>query len=193
MNFLAHMYLSCAEQELICGNFLGDFIKNRELNQIPADWLPGVRLHRDIDTFTDGHLIVKNCTKLIHSTQGKYAPVVMDVFFDYVLYKNWKKYSGITFDDFEEQIYSSLSEALPLMPPRLKFITEDMVTHHWLRSYTTVDGLEFTFKKLKERMRFPSNVDYAIEDLEKHWDYFNDSFNEFFPEIIKMAHDYCHC
>jgi acyl carrier protein phosphodiesterase len=35
MNFLAHLYLSGNEEHLIVGNFLADFIKNRQVVLLP--------------------------------------------------------------------------------------------------------------------------------------------------------------
>ena len=191
MNFLAHFYLSCSEPEMICGNFLGDFIKNRELKLLPKEWLKGIELHRKIDTFTDTHNEVKKCTKLLHPTQGKYAPVVVDVFFDYVLYRNWSTYSAISFPDFEDQIYAALLDHCDRFPLRLQSMTRSMVRDRFLRSYTSYEGLAYTFKRMKPRFKFKTNIDSAVSDLQRNYDDIEASFNRFFPEIIGVAESYC--
>ena len=55
MNFLAHTYLSPENNIIMLGNLSGDFVKGRIINGIHKDIISGVKLHREIDTFTDSH------------------------------------------------------------------------------------------------------------------------------------------
>jgi acyl carrier protein phosphodiesterase len=45
-------------------------------------------LHRAIDTFTDAHPVLDEVLKL-HSRYHHYAGVIVDVFYDHFLAKNW--------------------------------------------------------------------------------------------------------
>jgi acyl carrier protein phosphodiesterase len=193
MNFLAHMHLSCTEHGLLCGNFLGDFIRNKDLHLLTPEIRKGVELHRRIDSFTDTHPAVKRCTKILHPTQGKYAPVIVDVYFDYVLYKNWGIYSDVPFEEFEIEVYSTLMEHVDDFPERLKKMTHDMVSGHFLRSYTSLEGLDYTFSRMKKRFKFQSNIDKAVEDLKINYMMIEIYFNEFFPDMIKVVKEYCPC
>ena len=193
MNYLAHLYLSCTEEELLCGNFLGDLISNKELKLIPEEWMRGIKLPRQIDYFTDNHPEVKACTKLIHKTQGKYSPVVIDVFFDYLLFLNWETYSGLTFEDFELQIYETIQKNITKIPERIKTPVENMIKGKFLRSSISLEGLEFTFIRLKKKMKFKSNVENAIDDFVKHKKQLDRHFNIFFPEAIEMSDTHCKC
>lgn len=193
MNFLAHMYLSCSETNLICGNYLGDFVRNHELKDLPKGWIRGIQLHRKIDSFTDTHKRVKACTRLLHPSQGKYSPVVIDILFDYILYTHWDHYSEIVFDDFEIQIYDTLLENVAQFPARIKKRTLSMIDQKFFRSYTSLEGLRFTFQQMKKRLNFDSNMEKAVDDLELHQDVFTTEFNAFFPELIEVANGYCTC
>jgi acyl carrier protein phosphodiesterase len=187
------MYLSCSEIELICGNFLGDFVRNKDLKDLPEGWIRGIQLHRKIDSFTDTHKRVKACTRLLHPSQGKYSPVIIDVVFDYILYTQWDKYSGVAFDDFEILIYDTLSENVDQFPERIKRRTLSMIDQKFFRSYTSLEGLRFTFQQMKNRLNFDSNIENAVDDLEVYQDIFTKEFNAFFPELIEVTNSYCHC
>ncbi|NNF33569.1 MAG: DUF479 domain-containing protein [Saprospiraceae bacterium] len=193
MNFLAHMHLSCTEHGLLCGNFLGDFIKNKDLHLLTPEIKTGVNLHRRIDSFTDTHPSVRKCTKILHPSQGKYSPVIVDVYFDYVLYKNWANYSDVPFEEFESEVYSTLMEHVQTFPERLQKMTHDMVSGHFLRSYTSMEGLEYTFSRMKKRFKFKSNIDKAVEDLQDHYTEIEICFKEFYPEMMEVVKVYCPC
>ena len=92
MNFLAHSFLSFGDPDLVVGNYLGDFVKNRQIPKLPEAVQSGVLLHRAIDSFTDRHHLVKKATKLLHADFSKYAPVVLDIYFDYILSKHWPQF-----------------------------------------------------------------------------------------------------
>ena len=66
MNFLAHTYLSCSNEDLLVGNFLADFMKNKDIESLPSNILKGIDLHRKIDSFTDSHPAVKEVNKRFH-------------------------------------------------------------------------------------------------------------------------------
>ncbi|MEM6697160.1 MAG: hypothetical protein AAF599_02100 [Bacteroidota bacterium] len=84
MNYLAHLFLSCEDEELLIGNFIADFVKNRYREELSPRVLEGIQLHRVIDSFTDRHPVVVQTTRLLHPKHHKYSPVLMDVFFDYL-------------------------------------------------------------------------------------------------------------
>ena len=54
MNFLAHIYLSGNNSKIMVGNFIGDFVKGRNLlEQFEPEIAKGIELHRAIDEYTD--------------------------------------------------------------------------------------------------------------------------------------------
>jgi acyl carrier protein phosphodiesterase len=92
MNHLAHFVLSGGDADLAIGNFVADFITNRQLPTFSAGVQRGIWLHREIDAFTDAHPIVKQSTKRLHPFHHKYSPVIVDVYYDYLLAKNWDRF-----------------------------------------------------------------------------------------------------
>ncbi len=67
-------------------------------------------MHRAIDTFTDAHPIFRQSTKRLHENYHHYAGVIVDVFYDHFLAKNWTKYSDEKLDLFVERFYQSLQD-----------------------------------------------------------------------------------
>jgi acyl carrier protein phosphodiesterase len=58
MNVLAHIYLSGDSEQIIIGNYIGDYVKGREYLKYPELIRKGIILHRHIDAFTDNHPVV---------------------------------------------------------------------------------------------------------------------------------------
>ena len=51
MNFLFHMLLSGTDDQILVGNFMGDFVKGPLLERFPERIRRGITLHRRIDSF----------------------------------------------------------------------------------------------------------------------------------------------
>lgn len=184
MNFLAHLYLSGGDEHLMVGNFLADFISNKEVAKLPSDIQKGVQMHRQIDSFTDQHPMVRQSATRLHGKHGKYAPVILDVFYDFLLAQNWGSYSADTLDDFAQAAYEVLLQHLSIMPPMLHDRLPKMVADNWLVRYGTEDGLRFTFSRVKLRSSAPHYFENAVESLTENYHAFNSEFNAFFPDII---------
>ena len=71
MNFLAHAYLSFNHPDILVGNMISDFVKGSARFSYPEGVQKGIRIHRDIDRFTDFHPAVKEAKKhFFYTTKG---------------------------------------------------------------------------------------------------------------------------
>lgn len=184
MNFLAHLFLSGNDENLIVGNFLGDFISNKQLVLLPPDIQLGVKLHQQIDSFTDSHPMVRKGVLRLRPTHRKYAPVILDVLYDYVLARNWTSYSDITLDVFTSRMYEILQRHKHIMPSYLEERLPAMIASDWLVHYGTEEGLRFTFDRMKLRSSNPHFFDNAVDSLLKDYELYETEFNAFFPDAI---------
>mgnify|MGYP006177845877 CR=1 FL=1 len=66
MNYLAHSFLSFTDGQIV-GQFLEDFIRNRDRFSFPKDIQDGITLHRAIDTYTDSHPAIHEAKKVFES------------------------------------------------------------------------------------------------------------------------------
>lgn len=193
MNYLAHLYLSCDDKDLLLGNYLADHIKNKEVSQYSEAIQKGIQLHRSIDSFTDNHLLVKQSSQRLHATQGKYAPVAVDILYDYLLATHWQRYSELSLQDFSNNTYGILKENIDVLPAKLATKTRSMIQHNWLVQYGKTEGLQFTLSKMDERTKFPSNFVNAFGVLQENIEEFSSEFNTFFPELKQHVSLFCGC
>ena len=85
MNYLAHAYLSFEDPELLLGNMISDYIKGKKQYDYPAPIQKGIRLHREIDQFTDEHAITREIKKFFTPSVRLYAGAFVDVVYDHFL------------------------------------------------------------------------------------------------------------
>lgn len=193
MNFLAHIFLSCDNEDLLIGNFIADFIRNKEVANYSSTIQQGIHLHRQIDTYTDNHPIVRKGVHRLHPNHKKYAPVVIDILFDHLLARNWSRYSGESLKNFTNGVYEILNKRMDELPEKLKKRLPAMIEADWLTGYGTKRGMEITFRNMDKRTKFPSNFIKALDDLENDYDAYNTEFNQFFPDVITYVENNCNC
>ncbi|HMQ48382.1 MAG TPA: acyl carrier protein phosphodiesterase [Saprospiraceae bacterium] len=193
MNFLAHFLLSCDDEALLIGNYLADHIRVAEASQYPEAIRQGIALHRKIDSFTDAHPSVKTGIYRLHPHHRKYAPVVLDIFYDYFLANNWEKFSALSLQEFAQNTYRSLENNLHWMPAHLQQILPRMIADNWLSSYATIEGIDFTFSRLKQRVSRPEHLENVVNTLVTYQDVLNEEFNDFFPDILLFVKNECGC
>lgn len=184
MNFLAHFFLSGDDPAIMTGNFLADFISNREVNELPAEVQKGVVLHRQIDHFTDAHAAVRQSIQRLYPRHRKYAPVLVDVYYDYFLIHNWGEYTNEGFETFRQRAYAALHQYLPSMSPIMQRRVLGMVEADWLRSYGLYEGLDYTFMRMKSRTSMPEHLEGAVDTLQVFREEMDAEFRWFFPEVL---------
>lgn len=190
MNYLAHLFLSGFHEKVMVGNFIADFVGNREIEDLDEEIVTGIMLHRQIDSFTDQHKVVRQGTKRLHKTQGKYAPVVIDILYDHLLAKSWRNYSEMEYDKFESFVYSTLRNHSEQLPNHLQVRVERMADGQFLKVYKSKPGLESVLSRMDKRTRFPSDFISSSDFLYEKMDLFTDEFHDFFPEVIHMSQKY---
>lgn len=184
MNFLAHLYLSFDQEQILIGNFIADFVKGKEFEKYSPEIQKGIILHRKIDFFTDQHPIVKQSVKRLQSTQGRYASVLMDVFYDYFLAKNWKNYHIEELDFFAQNTYLSFQKNQEFLPEKLQKILPLMIQNNWLVNYANFEGIDKSLKSLAKRATFESQILNALQDFQNNIEDYAQDFAIFFPDLI---------
>lgn len=183
MNYLAHIYLSGDNDLVTIGNFIADGIKGKNYQKYPSDIQKGILLHREIDTFTDAHYIVKQSTKKLHKNYGKYSGVIVDILYDHFLAKNWATYSHTPLEDFTEAFYISLDTHIAYLPERILKMMPYMIADNWLLSYASIDGIQRVLNGMNRRIKRIDNMNEATRELEEHYTEFEEEFTSFFEEL----------
>lgn len=187
MNFLAHIYLSGNDTLVTIGNFVADGIRGNKYKLYPEKVQAGILLHRAIDTFTDAHPIFRQSTKRLHENYGHYSGVIVDIFYDHFLAKNWETYSTIPLDKYIEDFYQTLNENFDILPSRFKHLTPIMIEGNWLLSYATVDGIQLVLNGMNRRTKGKSKMNEATNELRVYYSEFEEEFTAFFKELIAFS------
>ena len=184
MNFLAHIYLSGDNDLMKIGNFMADGIHGKHFDNFPMEIQKGIILHREIDTFTDAHPIFRQSTKRLHANYHHYSGIIVDIFYDHFLAKNWSNYSDETLADFTERFYQSLRDHYDSLTPKTQKMVPYLIQQNWLMSYQTIDGIEKKKKKMDNRMKRDSIMRLSVSELRTYYSEFEQEFTTFFKELI---------
>lgn len=188
MNFLAHLYLSGNDPAVITGNFIGDFVKGKNLDERFGNSIAkGIELHRSIDSFTDTHAVVAQSKKRLWPTYRHYAGVIVDIYYDHFLALNWSDYHSELLPDYADHCYGVLQSQRAMLPEQAQFMLPHMVRGNWLVNYAKLEGIYRALSGMAQRTRFVSKMEEAVADLELHYSAFEQEFQLFFPELKQHA------
>ena len=181
VNFLAHIYLSGDNEELMVGNFIADFVKGKRKNDYPDRIRKGIELHRMIDDFTDHHSVTEQSKERLRPNYGKYSGIIVDLYYDHFLAANFEEYHNTSLAEFSQKTYSTLQRHWALLPEGVHYLLPFMVERNWLLNYATIEGIGRALSGLSIRVSFENKMGEAIHDLQEHYDAFESDFRLFFP------------
>ncbi|MFT4683018.1 MAG: acyl carrier protein phosphodiesterase [Flavobacteriales bacterium] len=187
MNYLAHIFLSGEDPDLLAGNFMGDFIKGSDYNNYPKGIANGMVFHRFIDSFTDQHAESALLREKLRPTCGRYAGIALDMIYDYYLAEGWSDYSKLKLDDFANDTYLCLENYYEIMPADCQFLYAEMRKTNWLVAYKSAEGMSKAMNGLNRRLGGESGLPATIPLLESPQLALREGFKRFFPELEKAC------
>ncbi|MEE4258065.1 MAG: ACP phosphodiesterase [Bacteroidales bacterium] len=191
MNFLAHAYLSGNNDDILIGNFIADAVKGSNVDRFREGIRKGIRLHREIDSFTDQHAVFLRSKQKIQNEYGRYSGVVIDIYYDHFLARNWEEYSDLELSEFAIDIYRLMLANYNILPAKSKRILPYMVIHNWLVGYSRLQDLQWVFNGMSRRSKkYNSGMEGAVDSLRLHYEAFHADFSEFFPDLIAHAKEF---
>ena len=187
MNYLAHIYLSRDNNLVTIGNFMADSIRGKKYKTYPIEIQIGILLHREIDTFTDAHPIVRQSTKRLHKNYSHYSGVIVDILYDHFLAKNWLDYSKVPLDLYTEKFYEIVDSNFEILPPRIQKMMPYMMADNWLLNYASIEGIQRVLNGMNRRTKYVSGMDKATFELQKYYSEFENEFTLFFKELMAFT------
>lgn len=183
MNFLAHSYLTFSDEQIV-GQFLEDYIRNRDRFSYPPKIGEGITLHREIDTFTDAHPEIHEAKKIFSPLVRLYSGAFVDVAFDYFLANSL---SEADLKRHSLNVYEVLRTHQHIFPERFFRMLDGMERDNWLYHYKDDSGIQFSFRNVLYKAKY-LDKNLAVYEvflsnkkaLEKH-------FNSFFPDLVNHA------
>lgn len=183
MNFLAHIYLSGNNDFMKIGGFMADGIRGKDYEHFPEDIQKGILLHRAIDTFTDAHSVFRISKHRLHERYGHYSGVIIDVFYDHFLAKNWKDYSDEKLGVFINNFYKSLEDNFEILTLKTQNMLPHMKKGNWLWNYQFIDGIGRILSQMDYRTKNTSKMGESVKELQEYYTKFEQEFTLFFKEL----------
>jgi acyl carrier protein phosphodiesterase len=183
VNYLAHAYLSGSDENILIGNFIADAVKGKSMDDYSPEIKRGILLHRFIDEFTDSHDLHKASRAKLHSRYGHYSGVLIDIYYDHFLAKNWQTYSQTPLADYTTWLYNNLQRYQDVLPERINYMLKYMIPQNWLLNYAHLDGIGRVLNGMSRRAKFDSQMEHGVEELQLYYDEFEKEFSQFFPQL----------
>lgn len=193
MNWLAHVFLSEPNVEFQLGNLLADVVRGPQREAMSAEFVRGAACHKAIDAFTDAHPVVRRSRARMSSEHRRFSGVFVDVFYDYFLASDWKRYSSVPLDAYTAGFYASAEPHLIDLPPDARGMLERIIRHDLLASYARVEGVERALRRISSYLTSRWGKEFALDrgvsDLIAHEAEFAADFHEFFPLLQAHVRD----
>lgn len=113
--------------------------------------------------------------------------MIVDIFYDHFLAKNWKNYHELNLHDFAINSYDILHRNHEVLPDKTQLFFKFMVKNNWLYNYQYLEGIKKVMHGMSRRTSFKSNMENSTTELEKFYPEFSSEFESFFPLLKKFV------
>ncbi|MBR7800157.1 ACP phosphodiesterase [Undibacterium fentianense] len=190
MNYLAHIYLAQHSGDAQLGALLGDFVKGDARKGFHLDIAREIHIHRKIDQYTDQHPIVRQARNYFAIERRRFAGILLDIYYDHVLAKNWSTYSDLELDRFIADFYKKMLARRQFFTATLDLLVPRMIEQDWLGSYQNRDGVNIATHRVSSRLSKNGHLlRECLLDLERHEQVIELGFHEFFPQLQTFVAD----
>jgi len=190
MNFLAHLVLSPKETDFISGNIAADFLKGPDRKFASKGVQNGISMHRFVDQFTDTHVLVKTSKDRVKNHFRLLSGVLIDVFYDHFLAKDFELIANISLEEFCEYIYETLEKNISELPPKLQQFVPVMIRENILFSYRRLAGIQTALTRINLRITKKFSVGLAMAILNDLYEFLENDFRQYFPCAINVTESY---
>ena len=165
------------------GNFIADGIQGNKFEHYASEIKQGILLHREIDTFTDAHPVVRQSKRRLHARYKHYKGVIIDIFYDHYLARNWNQFTETPLDIYVQSVYTLLQDNFDILPEKTQHLLPYMIEYDWLYNYQYHEGIKQVLNGMNRRTKGISQMNLAIEDLQNLDTEFEKDFMLFFEDL----------
>jgi acyl carrier protein phosphodiesterase len=185
MNYLAHSFLSNNDPGLLVGNFIADHIAGNNFQNYPEKVIEGIILHRKIDTFTDSHPKFKESKRFFYKNYEKYSGILVDIYFDHLLAKNFAKISPVPLKIYCKNVYTIYKKNIEIFPESSAGFLKYVLKNNIYFAYSTIEGIETVLFHLSHRIKHGILLNHSLPDFEKNKVQLKKNFDDFFNDAKK--------
>ena len=190
MNFLAHSLLVGDKPALIVGGVVGDWIKGTLPGALPDDLAKGVALHRAIDCFAESHPAFNRSRARVSPARRRYAGVLVDIFYDHLLARNWAAIHGQPLHEYCESVYVLIRDRLHDLPASSHAGLALMAKEDWLTSYAQIEGISDVLARMSRRARQPNPLMHGEQEFLADVDGFTGDFYEWLDDTREFCREW---
>ena len=190
MNFLAHALLAGESPALVVGGVVGDWIKGPLPAGLPEDLARGVALHRAIDVFAETHPAFCASRARMSAGRRRYAGVLVDIFYDHLLARDWARYRGDGLGSYCALVYRQIADRRHHLPASAHHALELMAREDWLQSYGGLEGIADVLARMARRARQPNPLAGGEADFVAAAEGFERDFRDWLPDAQHFVADW---
>lgn len=190
MNFLAHALLAGEAPALIVGGVAGDWIKGNLPAGLPDDLARGVSLHRAIDHYAETHPAFCRSRSRVSPARRRYAGVLVDVFYDHLLARDWSAIHPQPLSQYSESVYGLIETRLPDLPAASHPALKLMAKEDWLSSYAQIEGIADVLARMSRRARRSNPLAQGELELLADVEGFTGDFYEWFGDAREFCREW---
>ena len=183
MNFLAHSFLTFNDGQIV-GQFLEDFIRNKDRYSFPKDIQDGITLHRAIDTFTDSHPAIHEAKKVFSPLVRLYSGAFVDVSMDYFLANDFSLNSLKGWKEHSLKVFRVLNENEEFLSENFKKMLAKMEHDDWLYNYREDWGIKFSIQNVLNKAKYLDKDIPVFQAFLDNKEVLQKCYDEFFPDLL---------
>ena len=180
------MLLSGDDEQLLNGNFMGDFVKGSLHDRFPVRIGQGITLHRRIDSFAGRNELFQQSRRRIDPHYGLYRGVMVDLFYDHILVKKWNNWSGEPFNEYLDRCKAIIMQSRKELPEQLQKLVPH-IFEELLPSYGEVRGICKALERMSRRVTRTNPLAGGEVELERHYDGLLADFGDFLPMVSSFV------
>lgn len=182
------MHLSGDDEEILVGNFMGDFVKGPLQSRFPERIAQGVMLHRHIDSYAERHPLFRKSRHRISEEYGLYRGVLVDLFYDYFLANTWDEVCSEPLTAYIDRTRKIIDRNRSSLPPEMAPLVP-ILFNELLPSYSSLEGIDSALRRLSRRIGRANPVAGGVSELIHHHAGLKTDFRAFINDIAVFAKD----
>ncbi|MBT9432505.1 DUF479 domain-containing protein [Candidatus Sodalis endolongispinus] len=188
MNFLAHLHLATLAQSSLLGNLMADFVRGDPDGLYPPAVVAGIRMHRRIDSLTDGHQAVRQALTLFSPATRRVAPIALDVVWDHFLERHWSQVEPQwPLTEFVVRAQQGIAPALPDTPAGFQSLNRYLWRERWLLRYAELPFLAQVLSGMAQRRPRLSALGEIHPEIQTHYSRLQEAFWQLYPAMMQAA------
>lgn len=187
MNVLAHALLAAPDAELMLGSLIGDFVRGRIDPALPPNVRAGIALHRAVDGYTDSHAEVAAARALFAPPFRRYAGILLDVWFDHLLARQWARFGEGDLDEFSDAVRAILDANAALVPERMRSFAAYLRANELPAAYRHTAVIGRALHGMSHRLSRANPLADALPVLVDLHAPLQERFEAFFPDLRNFA------